>query len=287
MTNNPESVKRLKEYSQQMGFDPLDLSDAIDTHAETIHGDILDDEIFDAEDLEGTTDLQSRAKNPVLQYAAAAVIGTLVLGVPLSTFFSLGGGKSVAKTDAPDKPQQTATTNADPEVEKLKTNTALDIQNPTANVDTTAKPTPPQNPSESQVGKQQETPATTKTPPVATTSPVTKTPTVAHLPTPVVKPVVVAQAPQVTPTLRTISQPAYRIASSPYPKVASVPIPRLPIKVKEKPVIIAAAPKPYYNPALFRPDEIRQPQPKPKTVIIAAAPKPQPNQAAIIPHSAS
>jgi hypothetical protein len=247
MTNvNPDSVKKLREYSQQMGFDPLDLDDAIDTQAETME---VDDDIFDDEDLAGTTDLQSRAKNPVFQYAAAAVIGTITLGLPLSAFFSLGGGKTVAKTDTPDTTQAATATTVDPEVDKLKTNIALDVQNPTANADTTAKPAPPQNPSETQVSKQQPT-VVEKTPTIKKTLPIAKTPTVAHLPTPAVKPVVMAQTPKISQISSTISRPVYRLAPSPYPKVASVSIPPLSIKPKLPPkptsvqIITATKPQP-------------------------------------------
>jgi hypothetical protein len=224
---NSESAKKLQEYSQQMGFDVLAPNEAIDTHAEAIYNE------SDDEDLEGSSDTQSRAKNPLFQYMAAAVMGTVLVGLPLSAFFSLGGGKTVAKTDTSETNQPVAATTADPEVDKLRTNIALDVQNPTANADTIAKPTPPQNPSESQIPTQKPKPV------VAKPAPVVKAPSVASVPTPAIKLVTVAQVPKVVP-VKTIAQPpAYRPVS--YPKPQSVQITAVP---KPQPARIATVPKP-------------------------------------------
>jgi hypothetical protein len=212
-----DSNKELQKYSQQLGFDPLSPTEQIETT------DTPDPDIFD-EDLQGSSDTQSRAKNPLLQYGAAALIGTVFVGLPLSAILGIGGGKQAAKTTEPkEKAGQPATPSADPEVDRLKTNIALDIQSkqdtpPTAGSDQAAPAT--QNPSPERTATatptaRSVTPAVTQAPsakPVASAiaqAPAAKPVTPMVTPVPTVKPITptVAQAPSIAQAPSTITQP--------------------------------------------------------------------------------
>jgi hypothetical protein len=197
-----DSNKELQKYSQQLGFDPLSPAEPIETT------DTPDPDIFD-EDLQGSSDTQSRAKNPLLQYGAAALIGTLFVGLPLSAMLGIGGGKQVAKTTEPKKAEQPTTPSADPEVDRLKTNIALDIQSkqdtpPTAGSDQAAPAT--QNPSPERTAT--ATPTARSVTPVVTQAPSAKPVASAIAQAPAAKPVtpMVTPVPTVKPITPTVAQ---------------------------------------------------------------------------------
>jgi hypothetical protein len=200
--NNPslDSNKELQKYSRQLGFAPLSPAEPIET-SETLDLDTCD------EDLQGSSDAQSQAKNPLFQYGAAALIGTLFVGLPLSAMLGIGGGKQVAKTTEPkEKTGQPVTPTADPEVDKLKTNIALDIQ-----ANQAAPPTT--DPAQANAAAQNSHPELT--PEAKSVTPAAQAPAAKPVtPVPAVTPIqkvtpapTIAQAPTVAPVPRTISQP--------------------------------------------------------------------------------
>jgi hypothetical protein len=193
--SNLDSNEELKKYGQQLGFTPLSPAESIELP------DTPDTDIFN-EEVEGASDTQSRAKNPVLQYGAAALIGTIFVGLPLAAMLGIGGGKQVAKTTEPkEKTGAAAASTADPEVDKLKTNIALDIQAkqsapPTTDAAQSAQTT--QNPNSEPTA----TPAAKPVTSAVTQAPAAK-PATPTTPVPTVKPI----APAVATAPSTIAQP--------------------------------------------------------------------------------
>jgi hypothetical protein len=246
-----DSNKELQKYSQQLGFDPLSPAEPIETT------DTPDPDIFD-EDLQGSSDTQSRAKNPVLQYGAAALIGTLFVGLPLSAMLGIGGGKQVAKTTDPkEKTGQPVTPTTDPEVDKLKTNIALDIQakqaapptNDPAQANAARTPQPESTPGASPTARSPQPEAKSVTP--AAQAPAAKSAASAVTPVPAVTPIqkvtpapTIARSPTVAPARSTITQPipARTIPRSPDRRVEN-PLKSIQRYPSPQPANIAALPQ--------------------------------------------
>jgi hypothetical protein len=119
--NRKDTSELLKQISGQLGLESLS-SDSMKS----------DEPV---EEIEGSTDSQSKSQNPLLQYGIAAAIGLGLIGIPLSIMLGINGGdnnSTTAKLDSSkDKSDKVVsqTTNTDSaEVERLKTQVALDFQ---------------------------------------------------------------------------------------------------------------------------------------------------------------
>lgn len=190
--NNVEiSEQRLQEIGNQLGTPIL---------APTTHVRVDDDNVRPSQsnaDIEGTIDSQPGSKNPLLQYIVAGAIGLGAVGIPLTVLFGLGGTPQTATKPTAPEVEDTTSSEADRELENLKTQSALDIQ---------AK-------SETQTVAQTPKPAATPAP--------KQTPTVAA---PQPKPQPVAQAAAPKPRAIAVPPPTV-VAATPATVARPVPIP--------------------------------------------------------------
>jgi hypothetical protein len=120
--NKSVSQAAFAKISNQLGMKPLS-----ETTTQIDPDNSDNDPILD---IEGVVDEQTKSQNPLLQYAVASAIGLLVLGIPLSVILGMGGGQTPSASEAPkDKTAKVPTVTTDsPEVERLKTQVALDLQ---------------------------------------------------------------------------------------------------------------------------------------------------------------
>jgi hypothetical protein len=119
------SQKMFAKISGQMGMTPLSSTTS------KIDPDSTDNDSVNIE-VEGVVDDQAKSQNPLLQYAVASAIGLLFLGIPLSLILGIGGGQNQSTKETPTDKDKTAkqpiATPDSPEVERLKTQVALDLQ---------------------------------------------------------------------------------------------------------------------------------------------------------------
>jgi hypothetical protein len=248
VSNNKSETSQamFAKISNQMGMDPLSsTSSKIDPN----HSD--ETEI----DIDGAVDDHTSSQNPLIQYIVASIIGLLVLGIPLSIMLGIGGGGNQSATvdqkDEKVKVAQTANTDS-PEVERLKTQVALDIQ---------SKGTPTQDAG----GKPTDTkPAEKPTQPAQPAQPV-----VATKPAQPVQPVQPVQPIQavVATRSRRITQPA---PVQPTPQLIPIP-PVATARVRRQPSVVTSEQRVAMAPRR----EQRFVRPTPNVATRINAPKPQ------------
>ncbi len=183
-------------------------------------------------DIEGVVDEQSKSQNPLLQYAVASAIGLLVLGIPLSVILGISGGQTPSASEAPtDKTAKVPTVTTDsPEVERLKTQVALDLQSKEAQkldpATVAAKPAETTPPAQAAQPVQPLQP-TQPVPPAQAAQPVQ--PVVATKPAKINRSVAAEPVPQPIPIRSIPAQPLIARVQQPIPvrateqKVAIVP----------------------------------------------------------------
>jgi hypothetical protein len=222
--NKSVSQAAFAKISNQLGMKPLS-----ETTTQIDPDNSDNDPIVD---IEGVVDEQTKSQNPLLQYAVASAIGLLVLGIPLSIILGISGGQTPSASEAPtDKTAKVPTVTTDsPEVERLKTQVALDFQSKEAQksdpATVAAKPaetTPPAQAAQP-VKPVQPTQPAQPTQPIQPVQPV-----VATKPAKIDRPVATQPAPQPIPIRSMPAQPSIaRVQQSipvraTEPKVAMVP----------------------------------------------------------------
>jgi hypothetical protein len=201
--NSLNSEEELKRIGGQLGIPVLSPTSAI-----VVSPDEIPD-IGSDQDIDGATDTQGKSRNPMIQYLVSAVMALTLIGIPLSLFFGIGGAQQSASKIPKDKDADNTIPVSDDQVEKLKTQLALDIQTKAA---TAAEP--PTNP-----------PTPLPTPSLEATTP--PTPEVKTTPATVVKPVQpivrttpqpVVVAPVVQQPIRSVQPVRQRIVQRPIPE---------------------------------------------------------------------